>query len=86
MAGEHYIRRLSNADIRTCFESSPHLRDLGNDPKKQSAKVSRILSRFHAHKLIARISRTRRWRITDRGKQIMPALLCLREVASGTLS
>jgi hypothetical protein len=64
MAGEHHIRGLSNADIRTTLEDSPHLRDLAHAPKKQSAKVSRILSRFHAHKLIAKIPRTRRWRVT----------------------
>jgi hypothetical protein len=58
-----------------------HMRDLVSNQKKQSAKVSRILSRFHAHKLIARIPRTRRWRVTDRGKQIMAASLCLRDVA-----
>jgi hypothetical protein len=81
MAGEHCIRGLSNADIRTFLESSPHLRDLAHNVKKQSAKVSRILSRFHAHKLIAKIPRTRRWRVTDRGKQIMAASLCLRNVA-----
>jgi hypothetical protein len=39
------------------------------------------LSRFYAHKLIAKIPRTRRWRVTDRGKQIMAASLCLRDVA-----
>jgi hypothetical protein len=44
-------------------------------------KVSRILSRFHTHKLIAKIPRTRRWRVTDRGKQIMAASLCLRDAA-----
>ena len=81
MAGEHYIRGLSNSDIRTCLESSPHLRGLANDPKKQSAKVSRILSRFHAHRLIAKIPHTRRWRVTDRGKQIMSASLCIRDIA-----
>ena len=81
MAGEHHIRGLSNADIRTCLEGTSHLRDLVSNPKKQSAKVSRILSRFHAHKLIAKIPRTRRWRVTDRGKQIMAASLCLRDVA-----
>jgi hypothetical protein len=80
MAGRHHIRGLSNSDIRTCLESSPHLRDLSDNPKKQSAKVSRILSRFHAHKLIAKIPRTRRWRVTNRGKQIMAAFLCLRDV------
>ena len=81
MAGEHHIRGLSNADIRTCLEGSSHLRDLVSYPKKQSAKVSRILSRFHTHKLIAKIPRTRRWRVTNRGKQIMAASLCLRDVA-----
>jgi hypothetical protein len=81
MAGQHCIRGLSNADIRTCLEASPLLRHPANDPKKQSAKVSRILSRFHAHKLIAKIPRSRRWRVTDRGKQIMAASLALREVA-----
>jgi len=81
MAGQHHIRGLSNSDIRTCLEGSPHLRDLSDNPKKQSAKVSRILSRFHAHKLIAKIPRTRRWRVTNRGKRIMAAFLCLRDVA-----
>jgi hypothetical protein len=36
MADEHHIRGLSNADIRTCLEGSPHLRDLIDNPKKQS--------------------------------------------------
>ena len=58
MAGEHCILGLSNADIRDRLDGSPHLRDLANHPKRQSAKVSRILNRFHVHKLIAKI-RTR---------------------------
>jgi DNA-binding IclR family transcriptional regulator len=81
MAGEHCIRGLSNADIRAHLEGSSHLRDLANDAKRQSAKVSRILSRFHAHKLIAKIPRTRRWRVTDRGRRVMAASLCLRDAA-----
>src|SRR4029434_1555805 len=81
MAGHHHIRGLSNSDIRASLEDSPHLRDLALNPKKQSAKVSRILNRFHAHKLIAKIPRTRRWRVTNRGKQIMAASLCLRDIA-----
>jgi hypothetical protein len=81
MAGEHHIRGLSNADLCTCLRSSPHLRNIVNNPKRQTAKVSRILSCFHAHKLTAKIPRTRRWRVTDRGKQIMAASLCLRDIA-----
>jgi hypothetical protein len=81
MAGEHHIRGLSNADMRTRLGDSAHLRNLAPYPKKQSAKVSGILSRFHTHKLIAKIPRARRWRVTDHGKQIMAASLCLRNVA-----
>jgi hypothetical protein len=76
MAGEHPIRRLSNADVHICLEDSSHLQDLVSYPKKQSAKVSRIISSFYTHKLIAKVARTRRWRVTNRGKQIMaPSLL-----------
>jgi hypothetical protein len=81
MDGEHCIRGLSNADIRTRLEDSPHLRDLAHHPKRQSAKVSRILNRFHTHKLIAKIPRTRRWRVTDHGRRVMAAALCLRDTA-----
>jgi hypothetical protein len=81
MAGEHLIRGLSNADIRTRLQSSPHLQHMADDPKKQSAKVTRILGRFHAHRLIAKIPRSRRWRVTDRGKQIMATSLHLRHIA-----
>ena len=85
MAGEHCIRGLSNADIRGRLEGTSHLRDINNNPKKQSAKVSRILSRFHTHKLIAKIPHSRRWRVTDNGRQIMAASLCLRDVAFSEL-
>jgi hypothetical protein len=81
MAGEHPIRGLSNAEIRSMLNHTPYLQELANNPKKQSAKVSRILSRFHAHKLIAKIPHTRRGRVTGRGKQIMAASLCLRDIA-----
>ena len=67
------IRGLSNSDMRASLEDCPHLRDLVLNPKKQSAKVSRILNRFHAHKLIAKIPGTQRWRVTDHGKQIIDA-------------
>jgi hypothetical protein len=81
MAGEHCIRGLSNADIRAHLEGSLHLQGLANDAKRQSAKVSRILSRFHTHKRLAKIPRTRRWRVTDRGRRVMAASLCLRDTA-----
>jgi hypothetical protein len=72
-------RGLSIADIRMCLRDSMHLQDLADNPEKQCARVSRILSRFHAHELIAKIPRTQRWRVTDREQQIIAASLCLRD-------
>jgi hypothetical protein len=48
--------------------------------RQTTAKVSRILHRFHVHKLIVKIPRTRRWKVTDRGRQIMATSLRMREV------
>jgi hypothetical protein len=46
MAGEHYIRGLFNSDIRSLLVYTLHLQEFANNPKKQSAKVSRILTVF----------------------------------------
>jgi hypothetical protein len=50
--------------IRARLASSVHLCACTHDPRKHSAKVSRTFRRFHAHGLIAKIPRTRRWRVT----------------------
>ena len=80
MAGEHCLGGPTNADTRARLADSPQLRELKDDEKRQSAKVSRILSRFLAHRLIAKIPRTRRWKVTDRGLRVMPASLRLRDL------
>jgi hypothetical protein len=76
-----FAEETSSSDLRELFPRLLSHSTLCFGAKKQSAKASRILSRFHAHKLIAKIPRTRRWRVTDRGKQIMAASLCLRDIA-----
>jgi len=45
----------------------------------ESAKVSRTFRRFHAHGLIAKIPRTRRWRVTLYGRRVMGTSLYLRD-------
>jgi len=50
---KHMIRGFSNSDIRQKLQDSPHLKDI-TDPRRQSAKVTRIFNRCHAHGLIAR--------------------------------
>jgi hypothetical protein len=69
----------TNREVRARLASTFHLRSCGHDPRKQSAKVSRTFRRFHAHGLIAKIPRTRRWRVTRYGRQVMGTSLYLRE-------
>ena len=66
------IRGFSNPDIRNKLKDSPHLKDIA-DPRRQSAKVTRIFNRCHAHALIAKIPHSRRWRLTKQGRIAMSA-------------
>jgi hypothetical protein len=79
LSGEHTIRGFSNPDIRSKLQDSPHLKTIA-DPRRQSAKVTRILNRCHAHRLIAKIPHSRRWRVTRLGRIAMAASIQLREV------
>jgi hypothetical protein len=72
MRGEHSIQGFRNGDLRE------RLFDATDDPverRRQSQKVGRLLSLLHAHKLIARIPRTRRWRVTKDGNRTMTTIL-----------
>ena len=78
--GDHCWRGFCNRDIRARLASTHHLQHCANDPKKQSAKVSRVFRRFHAHRLIAKIPPTRLWRVTTYGRRVMGTALYLREL------
>jgi hypothetical protein len=77
--GQHMIRGFSNPDIRQKLKDSPHLQHIV-DPRRQSAKVTRIFNRCHAHGLIAKIPHSRRWRLTKQGRIAMTASIQLRDV------
>ena len=53
---------------------------LAADPAKQSGQVTRLLRRLHVHQLVAKIPRSRRWRVSLNGRSIMAAAVKLREV------
>ena len=55
----------------TALNKTRWLRSCADDPKKASAKLGRCFRRLHAHGLIAKIPRTRRWRVTAYGHQAM---------------
>ena len=52
---------------------------LRGDPRQHSAQVSRLLHRLHVYGLIAKIPRSRRWRVTAFGHRIMGASVRLRQ-------
>lgn len=70
--GDHIARGFRNKDIRALLfgdKSKPHSR--------HSAAVGRLLKRLHVRQLIAKIPRTRRWRVTDAGRHILSTALKL---------
>jgi hypothetical protein len=79
MAGEHCLHGFTNRDIRARLTATQLLRSCADDPKKASAKVGRCFRRLHAHGLIAKIPRTRRWRVTHYGRNVMGTSMYLRE-------
>jgi hypothetical protein len=77
--GQHCVRGFSNPDIREKLRDSPFLKTL-SDAKRQSARVSRLVHRCHAHGLIAKVPHSRRWRVTRLGRVAMAASIQLREI------
>jgi hypothetical protein len=72
MRGEHTIMGFRNRDIlRQLFTS---IKDQTILPRL-SATVSRLLKLLHVHQLIAKIPRSRRWRVTLKGQSIMAMVL-----------
>jgi hypothetical protein len=70
----------TNRDVRSRLKHTQHLSSQQGSPKRESAKVSRILHRFHSHGLIAKYPRSRRWRTTAIGRRLMATAIQIREL------
>ena len=77
MSGEHALHGFANRDLRDKLTASAF--SLHDDPKKASAQVSRLLHRLHVHGLVAKIPRSRRWRVTAFGYSVMATAVKLRQ-------
>ena len=73
--GDHCLRGFSNRDIRQRPALTPHFAECAKNPQKAGVKITRIFRRFRAHGLIAKIPRTRRWRVTVYGRRVMGTAL-----------
>jgi hypothetical protein len=66
LAGDHIAQGFRNKDIRAAmFDGDPRA------PGRPSAAIGRLLKRLHVRGFVAKIPRTRRWRITDHGRRIL---------------
>jgi hypothetical protein len=70
LRGEHAILGFRNKDIRARLFPGPRL-------PQHSARVSRLLRILHVHGLIAKIQRSRRWRVTTQGHKLMSTAIAL---------
>ena len=74
LSGNHLVHGFYNKDIRRQLFVESH------DPqvrRSQMSKASRLLKRLHVRQLIAKIPRTRRWRITAAGQHLLGAIVQL---------
>jgi hypothetical protein len=79
MSGEHVLHGFTNRELRDKLARASF--PLAADPAKHSGQVTRLLRRLHVHQLIAKIPRSRRWRVSLNGRRVMAAAVKLREVA-----
>ncbi len=66
LEGDHIARGFRNKDIRAVL--------FGPDAKatpRESAAVGRLVKRLHTRQLVAKIPRTRRWRVTQSGRHLL---------------
>jgi hypothetical protein len=66
--GDHIARGFRNADIREPLFGRPLKRC---EQRRASAAAGRLLKRLHVRHLVAKIPRTRRWRLTEHGRQLL---------------
>ena len=72
LAGDHIAQGFRNEDIRTALytQAESHA-----DPRRHSAAVGRLLKRLQVRGLVAKVPRSRRWRVTTQGRRVMSDLL-----------
>jgi hypothetical protein len=72
--GDHIARGFRNGDVRRPLFGTPKA---SSEQRRASAAVGRLLKRLHVRHLVAKIPRTRRWRVTERGRHLLGAAVQL---------
>lgn len=66
LAGDHIAQGFRNKDIRLALHA-----DNPQDRHRLSAAIGRLFKRLHVRRLIIKVNRTRRWRVTEAGRRIL---------------
>jgi len=74
LRGEHLLQGFRNRDVRLRRFGPPAATD-----RQGSPQVSRLVVRLHLRGLVAKIPRSRRWRITQLGHTVLSAAIRLRQ-------
>lgn len=76
LRGEHAINGFRNKDVAQHLHPSPP--SSPEEARRRTAKISRQLAKLRGHGLIAKVPRSHRYRITNRGHQLMSASIRVR--------
>jgi hypothetical protein len=74
LRGEHTLHGFRNRDVRTHLFGANAATE-----RRRSGQVSRLVKRLHLRGLVAKIPRSRRWRVTHLGQAVLSAAIQLRE-------
>lgn len=80
--GEWTLSGFSNRDLRSAL----YPRNVNSiEQRRQSGRITRALARLRAHRIIAKISGTYRYRLTKQGRRILTALLAAHQADTAKL-
>jgi hypothetical protein len=78
MRGEHRLRGFRNRDLeQRLYATMPADKD---EARRRCGRVSRLIQLLRAHKLVAKIPHTRRYRITANGESLMSAAIKIKHI------
>jgi hypothetical protein len=80
--GDWTIKGFRNRDLRPLLYGTAKTKQ---ERHRQAARVTRRLALLHAHGLIAKVPRTHRWLVTEKGRRILTALLAARRATTEQL-
>ena len=78
LRGEHRLQGFRNKDIAR--QLYPHETKDQAERRRRCGRVTRLIQLLRAHGLVAKIPRSRRYRVTKQGERLMSAAIKVKEI------